>query len=212
MRIYLRILITKLKSYGTLNLFIMKHMKKTVGKKSMMKAKNGREVTSKAPDNSIVDTTYGRKGNVKKITTTSAEDNTKQIDRYNRRGELKSSVTGTVNERGRLTDKNRLSKSTIDQMNMKKRFTANPEDRTLGEDMDMMKKGGPKKTTYKTGGMTNSNAKVSALLSAGSKGVKSGVNSKISASKSAKGPGKRSSAPKAAVPKAKYGMMMKKKK
>ena len=74
-----------------------------------------------------------------------------------------------------------------------------------------MKKGGPKKAKYKTGGMVNTNTKVKALLSAGSKGVKSGVNSKVSASKSTKGPGKRSTAPKVAVPKAKYGMVMRKK-
>jgi hypothetical protein len=59
---------------------------------------------------------------------------------------------------------------------------------------------------YKTGGMVNSNAKVSAIKSAGSKGVKSGVNSKASASKVAKGKvGGTSKAPKTAVPKAQYG-------
>jgi len=41
--------------------------------------------------------------------------------------------------------------------------------------------------TYKTGGMVNSNAKVSAIKTAGSKGVKSGVNPKVSASTTAKG-------------------------
>jgi hypothetical protein len=65
---------------------------------------------------------------------------------------------------------------------------------------------------YKTGGMVNSNAKVSALKSAGSKGVKSGVNPKAAASKVARGRvGGTSSAPKTAVPKAKYGMVMRKK-
>ena len=65
---------------------------------------------------------------------------------------------------------------------------------------------------YKTGGMVNSNAKVSALKSAGSHGVKSGVNPKAAASKVAKGRvGGTSSAPKTAVPKAKYGMVMRKK-
>ncbi len=205
MRIYLRILITKLKSYGTLNLFIMKHMKKTVGKKSMMKAKNGREVTSVGPDNSIIETDYRKKGSVKKISTLSADDNKKQVDRYNRKGDLKSSVIGTVNKRGRLTDKDRLSKEAIYLINQKKLWTANPEDRTLGEDMEMQKK--------RTGGMVNSNTKVTAIKSAGSKGVKSGVNTKASASKKAKGrSGGTSAAPKDAVPKAKYGMMIKKKK
>jgi hypothetical protein len=64
----------------------------------------------------------------------------------------------------------------------------------------------------KTGGMVNSNTKVTALKSAGSKGVKSGVNSKVSASKVAKGrTGGTSSAPKTATPKAKMGGSMKKK-
>ena len=64
----------------------------------------------------------------------------------------------------------------------------------------------------KTGGMVNSNAKVSALKSAGSHGVKSGVNPKAAASKVARGKvGGKSSAPKTAVPKAKYGMVMRKK-
>ncbi|MCX6195501.1 MAG: hypothetical protein NTY55_02460 [Flavobacteriia bacterium] len=45
----------------------------------------------------------------------------------------------------------------------------------------------------------------------GSKGVKSGVNTKVSASSTAKGrTGGTSSAPKTAIPKAKYGMTMKK--
>ena len=64
----------------------------------------------------------------------------------------------------------------------------------------------------KTGGMVNSNTKVTALKVAGSKGVKSGVNSKVSASKVAKGrTGGTSSAPKTATPKAKMGGNMKKK-
>ena len=54
---------------------------------------------------------------------------------------------------------------------------------------------------YKTGGMVNSNSKVSALKSAGSKGVKSGTNPKASASKKAKGrSGGISKAPKKANP------------
>jgi hypothetical protein len=70
----------------------------------------------------------------------------------------------------------------------------------------------PARKIMKTGGMVNSNAKVSALKSAGSHGVKSGVNPKAAASKVAKGRvGGTSSAPKTAVPKAKYGMSMRKK-
>ena len=69
-----------------------------------------------------------------------------------------------------------------------------------------------KKIKMKTGGMVNSNTKVTALKVAGSKGVKSGVNSKVSASKRAKGrTGGTSSAPKTATPKAKMGGSMKKK-
>lgn len=69
-------------------------------------------------------------------------------------------------------------------------------------------KGGVK---MKTGGMVNPNSKVSALKSAGSKGVKSNVNPKASASKKAKGRPGKSTAPKGAVPKAKYGMVMRRK-
>jgi hypothetical protein len=83
--------------------------------------------------------------------------------------------------------------------------------RSTREAVGKMKKGGAMKK-YKTGGMVNSNLKVSALKTAGSKGVKSGVNPKAAASKVAKGRvGGTSSAPKTAVPKAKYGMSMRKK-
>ena len=75
-----------------------------------------------------------------------------------------------------------------------------------------MKDSKPARPIMKTGGMVNSNAKVSALKSAGSHGVKSGVNPKAAASKVARGRvGGTSSAPKTAVPKAKYGMVMRKK-
>lgn len=58
--------------------------------------------------------------------------------------------------------------------------------------------------TYKTGGMVNANAKVSADKTPGSKGVKSGTNPKATASKVAKGKvGGTSKAPKTAVPKKK---------
>jgi hypothetical protein len=72
-------------------------------------------------------------------------------------------------------------------------------------------KGGITKATYKTGGMVNPNAKLQATKSAGSKGVKPGVNPSASASKVAKGrSGGTSSAPKTATPKAKYGTTIKK--
>jgi hypothetical protein len=61
--------------------------------------------------------------------------------------------------------------------------------------------------TYKTGGMVNPNADLQAGKSAGSKGVKSGVNPKAAASKVARGRvGGTSAAPKKAIPKAQYGM------
>ena len=57
------------------------------------------------------------------------------------------------------------------------------------------------KSMMKTGGMVNVNAKVSADKTPGSKGVKSGENAKVSASKKAKGKvGGISKAPKKANP------------
>jgi len=57
------------------------------------------------------------------------------------------------------------------------------------------------KTKYKTGGMVNANANLVATKSAGSKGVKPGVNPKAAASSTAKKPSKpRSKAPKKATP------------
>jgi hypothetical protein len=74
-----------------------------------------------------------------------------------------------------------------------------------------LKKGGSMKK-MKTGGMVNPNAKLQAAKSAGSKGVKPRVNPKAAASKVAKGrSGGTSAAPKTAIPKAKYGMSVKRK-
>lgn len=73
------------------------------------------------------------------------------------------------------------------------------------------KKGGAVKKR-KTGGMVNANSKVSKQTTPGSKGVKSGVNPKAAASKTAKGrSGGTSKAPKTATPKAMYGMSMRRK-
>ncbi len=61
--------------------------------------------------------------------------------------------------------------------------------------------GGSTKRTYKTGGMVNSNTKVQADKTPGSKGVMSKINTKVSASKKTKGRvGGTSSAPKKATP------------
>ena len=66
---------------------------------------------------------------------------------------------------------------------------------------------------FKTGGMVNSNTKVSVLKSAGSKGVKSGVNPKASKQTTARGrSGGTSKAPTGATPAAKRGGMMRTKK
>lgn len=66
-----------------------------------------------------------------------------------------------------------------------------------------------KSAAMKTGGMVNANKSVSALKTAGSKGVTPNMNPKASASKVAKGKsGGTSKAPKTATPKAQYGMSM----
>lgn len=66
------------------------------------------------------------------------------------------------------------------------------------------------KSMMKTGGMVNPNATIKKQTVPGSKGVMSGENPKISASKKAKGKvGGTSKAPKTATPKAMYGMSMK---
>lgn len=65
----------------------------------------------------------------------------------------------------------------------------------------------------KTGGMVNSNSRVSAIKSAGSKGVMSGANTRVSASKIARGRvGGASAAPRTASPKAKMGMSVRRRK
>jgi hypothetical protein len=80
---------------------------------------------------------------------------------------------------------------------MLKKYSENRDRRDTGT---TMRRGGATKK-YMTGGMVNSNAKVSALKSAGSKGVKSGVNAKAKASTTAKGrTGGTSKAPKGATP------------
>ena len=76
----------------------------------------------------------------------------------------------------------------------------------------LKQKGGAAKATYKTGGMVNPNAKVSALKKAGSKGVKPNVNPKAAAAKRATGrTGGTSTAPKKALPKAQMGTQVGKK-
>jgi len=86
----------------------------------------------------------------------------------------------------------------------------NPRPTSVPPTAGKMKRGGLVKR--KTGGMVNANAKVQALKKAGSNGVKSGTNPKAKASAKATGrSGGTSKAPKTATPKAKYGMVMRRK-
>jgi hypothetical protein len=69
----------------------------------------------------------------------------------------------------------------------------------------------PSRQIMKTGGMVNANANLKATATAGSRGVKSGINPKAAASKVVRGRvGGTSVAPKKAIPKASYGMSMSK--
>jgi hypothetical protein len=79
-----------------------------------------------------------------------------------------------------------------------------PTNTTKGPMDDMSK--------MKTGGMVNPNAKLQASKKAGSKGVMHSLSAKAVVQKKAKGrSGGTSKAPKTATPKAKYGMIMRKK-
>jgi hypothetical protein len=76
-----------------------------------------------------------------------------------------------------------------------------------GSAYNTVKKGVKAVLGYKTGGMVNSNSKVSAIKSAGSKGVRTGANTRVTASKIARGRvGGTSTAPRTATPKARMGM------
>jgi hypothetical protein len=70
-----------------------------------------------------------------------------------------------------------------------------------------------KMTKASKGVIVKANGNMPVDKTPGSKGVKSGVNPKASAQNTAKGwsGGKGNTAPKTAVPKAKYGMVMRKK-
>jgi hypothetical protein len=139
-----------------------------------------------------------------------------------KRGGLKKANNGTIVKEGPITQKDAemLNTSPVYKDTNKaygyfssgmqptpKGYRVTPQ--TMKDDKEKeirsgsnFKKGGMTKTKYMTGGMVNANAKVSALKQAGSKGVKSGVNPKASASKVAKGrSGGTSKAPKDATPK-----------
>jgi hypothetical protein len=123
-----------------------------------------------------------------------------------------SRATGVDNMTTNTTSGQRLNFPTgVDNMNTNTTSGQRLNYKTGVDNMNTNTTAG-QKLNYKTGGMVNSNAKVSALKSAGSKGVKSGVNPKAAASKVAKGKvGGTSKAPKTASPKMKMGGAMKRK-
>lgn len=163
MRIFLKILMARLKSCGILNLYIMKAMKKTIAK-----AKNGRIVRSKVKD---------------------PDDNTIKTKTNTRTGATKTVVKYSDSDSsGKKREVTRTPGLTRAQIKANEFYTNNPK---AAQEDDFK----PYVPGMKTGGMVNSNKKVNALKSAGSKGVKSGTNKKVSV-----------------TPKAKYGMTMKTKK
>jgi hypothetical protein len=136
--------------------------------------------------------------------------------------------TGSVYKKGGATKRMQKGGSNVIQ-SIRRNMLNNKENRLIDKGVKNMKAGNVEKgraqfeksddvgykrrhlgDKYKTGGMVNANAKVTALKVAGSKGVKSRINSKVSASKVAKGrTGGISSAPKRAIPKAQMGMGLK---
>lgn len=151
---YLRILVTRLKNFGILNLYIMKTMKLKSAK--LVKANKGKVV----------------KG-VSWIDKGLKSDSTSKP--YGTGNPMADGFNDSIKSFGNIA-KNIVNPTSKDKMpNMPKKMT---------------------------GGMVNSNAKVSALAKAGSNGVKSGVNPKAKASAKATGKsGGTSKAPKDASPK-----------
>lgn len=151
------------------------------------------------------ETIKGSKSNLVKETTNYGNgQKTVSIQRTTPQGTV---ITGKSNP---LSSNNKMSTDKSDMSKMNKGFA---KQKSVNDKAAQIARSTYKMTKMKTGGMVNSNAKVSALKTAGSKGVKSGVNSKVSASKVAKGRvGGTSTAPKTATPKAKMGGMMKGKK
>lgn len=108
--------------------------------------------------------------------------------------------------------KNRKSKQVSSSDRKKKMENPPKPPSSLPVSIPPMKKGGAVKK-MKTGGMTNPNSSVSKQTVPGSRGVQSGVNPKASSSKvaSSRGSGKANTPPSKAVPTAKRGGMVKKK-
>jgi len=120
----------------------------------------------------------------------------------------KPSVESTVNTLGKVGEmQKKLNQASMSNMQ------EGSASMKRGGAMKKMKYGGSSKRLMKTGGMTNPNSAVSVLKAAGSKGVASGVNPKASSSKVAgsKGSGRVNTPPSKAVPTAKRGGMVKKK-
>jgi hypothetical protein len=144
-------------------------------------------------------TTVSNSGNYKTITKNNTEPTTKV--RRTVKGVLKNAPTVREAKEARLSESTPIIKRNS-QGNLEtvgeKRY---PNYVTSG--MGDFKKNGGTVKKMKTGGMVNANANLKATATAGSKGVKSGVNPKAAASKVAKGRvGGTSVAPKAAMPKA----------
>lgn len=114
---------------------------------------------------------------------------------------VKSAIKSTPEYQAyKITGK--LAKNVDDQL--QKRY---PNYTGKGSAYNTVKKGVKAALGYKTGGMVNSNSKVSAIKSAGSKGVKVGANTRATAARAAKGRvGGISKAPRTATPKARMGM------
>lgn len=186
MKIFLKMLQLLLRNYGTLKkLNKMKKMTKAMYGKSMMKA--GGMTSGKCPSGY---TLVNGKCTDSKGNTLSAPYVSEKGAFYPDEKSLTSGCAKNPNGPG--------CKAIIDKMT--------PEQKSKIKGIQRL--GGSTKK-MKTGGMTNANKSVSALKAAGSKGVISGENAKVSASKVAKGrSGGTSKAPKTAVPKAMYGTSM----
>jgi hypothetical protein len=221
---YLRILVTRLKNFGILNLYIMATMKKscppgqhmvngicTPKPLSSVGAKIG-VGTVLAGGAAMIGTAI--KNTIKRKKLEKAEEEKKKAAEEAKKMSMKKMGGAKKYQPGGPVYQGPVSKSATDKIN--KEYSTNAGPRVYNQDIadaDELKKmrenydripaqkrGGATKK-YMTGGMVNSNAKVSALKSAGSKGVKSGVNAKAKASTTAKGrTGGTSKAPKGATP------------
>lgn len=174
MKTFLKILIARLKSYGTLNLCIMKAMKKTMTKKPM--AKKGMSVKDEP-----VETKGSKGGNSSKVIAA-----------------ISGALTGAAGIAQNIRNKRKTKKAQEELNKMKSEKATTPQAKY---GMTMKSKSAKPKAMYGTsmkpgmmniGGMVNSNTKAA---------VQKVAKGKV---------GGKSTAPKTAVPKAKYGMTKKK--